>query len=102
MIRNKEWHSYAIQTIKKIREFRQQSPLGYYSSPEEYMNTLEDFGKLFYDINKMPDEVYMQFISTRNSFDIFKNKVSNLCDILLKKVENDNDTPKDKETSESA
>lgn len=87
MIRTKDWHQHAIDTIKRIKEFRQQSPLGYFSSPNEYMDTLEDFGKLFYDINGMPDEIAVEFISTRNSFDIFKNKVSNLCDILLKKVD---------------
>ncbi len=86
MIRYPEWKKHAIEKIERIKEFREMSPLGYYSSPSEYMDTLEDFGKLFYDINGMPEEIAIQFISTRNAFEIFKNKVDALCEDLLKKV----------------
>lgn len=86
MLRNPEWKKHAIEKISRIKEFREMSPMGYYSSPDEYMDTLEDFGKLFYEINRMPEEVAVQFISTRNAFEIFKNKLNFLCEDLLKKV----------------
>ena len=90
MIRSKEWYEHAVRTIKSLKEFRQQSPLGNYNSPAEYMDTLEDFGKLFYDLNGIPDDVLVEFRSTSNAFLIFKNKVENLCEILLKRVESEN------------
>ncbi len=87
--------------INRIKEFKQTSALGYYSSPEEYMDTLEEFTKLFYDINQVPDVVVNDFLITKKAFDDFKRKLNNLCNVLLEKINNDNDTEKDKKTTQS-
>ncbi len=101
-MKNKDWHEYAIRTIEQIREFRQISALGNYISPAEYINSLEEYVKLFYGINEVPGVIVKDFFSIKKSFEEFKVKINYLCDALLEKVRDDNDTPKDKEASKSA
>ena len=98
-MRNRDWHEYAIRTIEQIRNFRQSGPLGNYISQAEYIDSLEDYLKLFYGVNAVPQSVENHFKETKESFNVFKRKIEVLCDILLKKVNDDNDTTKDKEAS---
>jgi hypothetical protein len=86
-MRNREWLKHAIDTTQRIKELKQCSPLGYYTSPEEYMEILEDFTKLIFPLNQVSDEAANQFHETEKSFERFKNNLCKHCDILLKEYE---------------
>lgn len=101
-MRDEYFKKHVFNVIERIREFREQSPLGFFNSPAEYIDTLEDYLKLFYEINSIPAPVINHFNDTKETFDLFKKKVEVLCDILLEKVKYDNDTTKDKEVTEAS
>lgn len=85
--RNKDWYNHAERCLRDIKEFRQASPLGYFTSPNEYLSTLEDFVKLFYGINKVPGDVVDRFKKSKNLYNAFKESISILCEKLLKEAE---------------
>ena len=86
-MRNRDWLQYAIETTQRIKKLRQTGPLGCYSSPEEYMQVIEDFTKLIFGLNQVSDEAMNQFHETEKSFERFKNDLFKHCDILLKEYE---------------
>lgn len=101
-MRDKYFRDHAKNTIERIREFREQSPLGMFNSPAEYIETLEEFVKLFYGINEVPGHVLQYFDDAKHNFLKFKESVNVVCDAMqerLKEINNDNDTPKNKEAS---
>ena len=87
MIRDKDWFNHAQRCLTNIKEFRQTSCLGQYTPPGEYMDLIEDFMKLFYGINEIPEKTIEVFNKAKKEFESFKNDISNLCDILLKEAE---------------
>ena len=86
-MRSRDWLQHAIETTKRIKELRQSSPLGYFSSPDEYIDILEDFTKLVFGINEVSPEAFIQFNETKLSFECFKENLFKHCDILLKEYE---------------
>jgi len=93
-MRNRDWYQHAVETIKRIKEMRQCNPLNMFCSPEHYLETLEDFTKLIYGINKVSDNVVSEFNELENSFDIFKERLFKYCDTLSQGIsKRDNDTP---------
>jgi hypothetical protein len=93
-MRSQDWHKYAIDTIKRIKEDRHTSPLGLFSTPEEYLVTLEEFTKLIYKLNQVPEGVIDDFYEMKKSFEIFKDHLDLYCGTLLKEIENDDDSTK--------
>lgn len=90
-IRTKDWYNHAEKCLTSIKSFTLHSPLGYYSSPEEYIETVEDFLKIFYGINEVPKEPINVFNKAKQGFDTFKNDISALCEILLERAKQIND-----------
>lgn len=86
-MRSRDWLKHAIETTKRIKELRQSSPLGYFSSPDEYIEVLEDFTKLIFGLNNVSDQAMSQFKETEKSFELFKENLFKYCDILLKEYE---------------
>ncbi len=87
MIRNKEWYNHAERCLRDIKQFRQASPLGYFTSPNEYLDVIEDFIKLFYDINEVTEDVIGTFNNAKDLYNSFKKDISDLCEMLLKEAE---------------
>lgn len=96
------FYQHASKDVEAIREFRKQSPLGYFNSPEEYMDVLGDYIKLFYEINNVPDDIVDKFNNAIFSFQKFKCSIECVCESLderIKEINDDNDTTKNQEAS---
>lgn len=86
-MRDRDWYNHAIESLKRIKSLKKTSPLGMFTSPEEYMTLLEDFIKLIYGLNAVSEKALNKFRMVESHFDSFKSELFNLCDILLIEAE---------------
>lgn len=88
-MRKKDWYNHAVETIKQIKEMRSTTPLCLFSSPEEYLEILEDFTKLIYGMNHISKQTMDDFVKLSNSFDTFKKDLILYCEGLILEINKD-------------
>lgn len=95
MRKNYSWKEHAKDTTKKIAEMEMQSPLGLYCEPDEYLETLENFTKLLFDMNKVPDNFIVDLENLDADWSRFKFRLGNFCRSLYEELEKDSENSED-------
>lgn len=86
-MKNSDWKDSVIDALKRIKSLKHTNPIGSFCSPEQYIQTLEEFTKMMYDINQVPPEAYANLMDMKIAFNNFKELLLNHCEILLKEAD---------------
>ena len=89
MRRNYGWKEHAKETVNRISEIELKSPLGLHCEPDEYLDILQDYTKLLFDMNKIPDEFISDLESLQGDWSMFKFKLKDFCKNLYEELEKD-------------
>lgn len=81
------WKNHAEDTIKKIAEMQLHTPLGIHCEPDEYLETLENYTKLLFDMNEIPDKFVLDLENLDADWNRFKCKLSIFCKNLNEEFE---------------
>lgn len=89
------WKDSAKATVKNIAEMQLHSYLGLHCEPDEYLETLENYTKLLFEMNEIPQEFIEELKVLDEDWRIFKFKLRQYCRKIYEELEKDYEKPED-------
>lgn len=87
MRRNYGWKEHAKETVNRISEIELKSPLGLHCEPDEYLDILQDYTKLLFDMNEIPENFIGDLDHLNKDWNTFKCKLRMFCKNLYEELE---------------
>lgn len=97
MRKSYKWKDHALDNIRRISEMTLHSNLGLHCDPDEYLNMLDDYTKLLFDMNKVPDHFIDDLEKLDNRWTLFKHLLIEYCKKLSLEMKQINENPIEEE-----